>query len=251
MRPRSIFRPIARYAAALAIVLSGTTLATAATASPAPARIAGTVVLRYTFDRTGAVLTDESGRRHLLRLVTSNGGTTRGVAHGAGRAVVFPSACTGGTCPKAVLQTVNTADLNPGTTPIRYGASVLLRRRQTSTGENVLQKGYSASTSQYKLQVDHVAGRPSCVLVDRRSPRIHTARSAVSVSDGIWHRLECRRTGTSLTIIVDGVTRGRVWVPVGLSVANDAPLSIGGKGAYRDNDQFLGTLDDVWVARLT
>jgi hypothetical protein len=37
-------------------------------------------------------------------------------------------------------------------------------------------------------------------------------------------------------------------VPAGLSVVNDLPLSIGGKGAYQDNDQFQGAVDDVWVS---
>jgi hypothetical protein len=32
-------------------------------------------------------------------------------------------------------------------------------------------------------------------------------------------------------------------------VANPAPLRIGGKGAYADNDQFHGTIDDVWITR--
>ncbi|OJF14421.1 LamG domain-containing protein [Couchioplanes caeruleus] len=47
---------------------------------------------------------------------------------------------------------------------------------------------------------------------------------------------------------VDGRCRGSTTVPATLSVSNTIPLSIGGKGAYRDNDQFPGALDDVWVA---
>jgi hypothetical protein len=142
---------------------------------------------------------------------------------------------------------VTADDLNPGRLPIRYGASVRLAADETTKGENVLQKGYSAHGSQYKLQIDGLPGRPSCVLVDDVRPEIHVALSTISVADGRWHTLECRRSGTALTILVDGITRGATTVPATLSVLNHIPLSVGGKGSFTDNDQFQGALDDVWV----
>ncbi len=87
------------------------------------------------------------------------------------------------------------------------------------------------------------------MLVDAGDPTIHVATAAVGVADGRWHRLECRRTGTSLTLLVDGAVSGSTTVPATLTVANDAPLSIGGKGPFDRNDQFQGYLDDVWVGR--
>jgi hypothetical protein len=83
--------------------------------------------------------------------------------------------------------------------------------------------------------------------VDVRKPAIRIATSAVSVADGRWHALACRRTGSTLTVFVDGAPRGSATVPAKLSVTNDRPLSIGGKGAFADNDQFNGALDNVWV----
>ena len=41
--------------------------------------------------------------------------------------------------------------------------------------------------------------------------------------------------------------RGGIAVPATLSVTNQRPLSIGSKGAFPDNDQFNGALDNVWV----
>jgi hypothetical protein len=41
--------------------------------------------------------------------------------------------------------------------------------------------------------------------------------------------------------------RGTQKIPATLSVSNTRPLSIGGKGAFADNDQYNGALDDVWV----
>jgi hypothetical protein len=88
---------------------------------------------------------------------------------------------------------------------------------------------------------------PACVVVDVANDRIRVAHSQVTVADSAWHDVSCRRAGSDLTIIVDGVVRGASKVPATLTVVNNDPLSIGGKGAYADNDQFQGAVDDVWV----
>ncbi|BCJ52613.1 hypothetical protein Asp14428_40880 [Actinoplanes sp. NBRC 14428] len=227
--------------------LAGPTPARAATA-PLPARaVTGTVVARYAFDGgRSSQIRDDSGHGHTLRLIAGNGGTARPVPHRSGQALRFPAKCRAGRCPHAALQSPTSARLNPGTRAIAYGASVLLAPSQTSKGQNVVQKGYSTTSSQWKLQIDGVAGRPSCVLVGAR-PGIKIVRSAVSVADGSWHTVECRRTPTALTVLVDGAVRGTRAISARLSIANNRPLSIGGKGAYADNDQFHGILDDVWV----
>jgi len=249
MRSRSLVVP-----AVLAGLLAGPVSDAASTQGPfrvvavTQKAAGGTLVARYGFDggRSSAIA-DESGNGHTLRLITGNGGTVSTVRHGAGHALRFPAKCTGKkVCPHAALQSPSAANLNPGTRPISYGAKVLLSPGQTSKGQNVVQKGYSATSSQYKLQVDGAAGRASCVLVGAR-PGIKLVTSSVSIADGNWHAVECRRTATALTVLVDGAVRGNRALVGGLSVANDRPLSIGGKGAYFDNDQFQGTLDDVWV----
>ena len=215
-----------------------------------PAATSAILVARYGFDSRSSAIADISGRGHTLTVVAGHGGAVRAIAHGAGRALAFPGKCTAKAakiCPHVVLQTPGAADLNPGTKPVAYGAAVLLAKNQTTKGQNVVQKGYSATTSQYKLQIDGAAGRPSCVLVDDTKPGIRLIRSSVSVADGTWHTIECRRIGPAFAILVDGVARGVSIVPATLSVNNTGPLSVGGKGAYRDNDQFQGALDNVWI----
>jgi hypothetical protein len=216
-----------------------------ATTAPAT-RVAGFTAL-YRFDQRVNPIPDLSGRGHTLRPLSRNGGAVRPVVHGLGRALAFPRRCSGSGCPRVVLQAADRADLDPGIRPLAFGAAVNLARGQTNKGQNVIQKGYSTTGSQYKLQIDGAAGRPSCVLVDRRRPTIRIVRSARTVADGTWHTVQCRRVGARLSILVDGRVRGSIWVPGTLSVANDRPLSIGGKGTYPDNDQFRGVLDDVWV----
>ncbi|GIF14581.1 LamG-like jellyroll fold domain-containing protein [Actinoplanes teichomyceticus] len=210
------------------------------------ARATSDFVASYNFDTTIAdgTFDDGSGRGHLLRAVARNGGALRLVPHGAGQALRFPAKCTGAACPRLVLQGEAAPDLNPGARPIRYGAGVLLSPAETSSGENIVQKGYSTGGGQYKLQVDGVSGKPSCGFGE---DVVHLARSRVSVADGNWHSLECRRTGPTLSILVDGVLQSSVPVPATLAVNTDSPFTVGGKGAGANNDQFHGTLDDVWV----
>lgn len=251
MRPRSYTLAFA-LAAGLSAHLFATSAAWAAPASavPAPAVPApADLVARYTFDQASGTFGDESGRGHTMTTYAAHGGALKMISHGTGRGLEFPVKCTAkaSTCPHVVLQTPNSADLNPGAKPLAFGATVRLAKAETSKGENIVQKGYSATSSQYKLQVDGMAGRPSCVLVDQKAPAIRLVRSSVTVADGAWHTLECRRTATAFSIVVDGVSRGLIAVPAALTVTNTSPLSIGGKGAYKDNDQFQGAVDDVWV----
>ncbi len=224
------------------------------TATPTPvastASLSGSAVAAaYDFDAGGTTgpYADVSGAGHPLQVSTARGGALRTVAHGAGTALRFPERCTGTGCPKVILQASSAPDLNPGTRPLRYGASVLLRADQTTAGQNVMQKGYSNSGSHFKLQVDGAAGRPSCAITNE-APTIHLVKSSVTVADGAWHTVECRRAGTSFTVLVDGLARGSVTVPGTLAVANTSPLSLGGKGLADNNDQFQGTLDDAWIS---
>lgn len=245
---RQAIRALAVAAVVGAAVATAGAASGAASSSGTP-EAPQTVAMRYSFDRATSGPIDESGNAHALTALSSRGGAVRTVSHDTGQALEFPVKCTDASCPKVVLQTASAADLNPGQASFRYGATVLLARDQTTAGQNVLQKGYSAAGGQYKLQIDGSAGRPSCALVGTGKARIHLARSTVTVADGTWHTIECRRDSTTLTILVDGVPRGSAAIPADLSVSNTAPLSVGGKGAYRDNDQFHGALDDVWLSR--
>src|SRR4051794_20479678 len=161
------------------------------TGPSAHAAVTPKYLVHYTFDEP-APLADVSGHGHDLTPVSRHGGTYFTVRHGNGSALVFPPPCHLDPCPKIALRTWPAQDLNPGTRPIRFGATVRLDSDETTKGENVLQKGYSASGSQWKLQIDGAQGRPSCVFVDDRRRAIHLALSSLGVADGRWHTLECR-----------------------------------------------------------
>ncbi|GGJ86494.1 hypothetical protein GCM10010123_15100 [Pilimelia anulata] len=227
-------------------------MAVVAGLSPAaPARAGSAAVASWSFDTplAGGGYRDSSGHGRELAPRARNGGRTGTTARAGGRAVVFPAQCRGGGCPRVVLEAADSAGLNPGTAPWRWGARIALRRSQTGAGENVLQKGFANGGGQYKLQVDGTAGRPSCVVVGTGAGRVHLAAAGVSVADGGWHAVECRRERASLTVLVDGAVRGRVGIPAGLAIRNGSPVRLGGKSTVANNDQFHGALDDAWIGR--
>jgi hypothetical protein len=207
--------------------------------------------VRYDFNGgVGRPIADSRGG-HELRPLGQNGGALRLVPQGSGLAVAYPDRCTltkEWACPRAILEGLRDDSLNPGRRELRYGASIRMTRADLADGANVLQKGYSVGgAGQYKLQVDHLKGRPSCVIASQRA-RIYRAESWVDVADGTWHDLECRRTPNRLITVVDGTARAWVPVPPQLSIANAEPLRIGGKGPAPGNDQFAGAIDDVFIA---
>jgi hypothetical protein len=211
----------------------------------------GPISLRYTFD--GGVdhpITGSSGG-HQLRPLGQNGGTLSLVPQGLGLAVEYPARCTlirERDCPRAILEGMRDDSLNPGTRPLQYGASILMTHSDLSDGANVVQKGYSVGgVSQFKLQVDHRQGHPSCVIAGQRA-RIYRAEPMLDVADGTWHDLRCTRTVNRLMLFVDGVERAAVTIPPNLSIANAEPLRVGGKGPNKGNDQFAGEIDNVFLS---
>ncbi len=240
----------------LAVVLAATATAAARSARTGqtgraqwvPATAAPLVfAVRYQFEGTARTAwSDSSGNGHHLTPLTGNGAQVSRARRGAGRAVQFPPPCRRVACPRLVLRARSAPALNPATRPFRYGAALRLAPNRTTRGQNVLQKGYSTEGSQYKLQVDGRSGHPSCAIV--AGAAIHLALARVTVADDRWHSVECRRAGTVLAVSVDGTRQGTATLPASLSIENNRPLSLGGKSAYGDNDQFHGQLDDVWVA---
>ncbi len=75
-------------------------------------------------------------------------------------------------------------------------------------------------------------------------------KASISVADGGWHRVTCRRAAGKLEIIIDGTKRGSATMPA-VELNNTAPVTIGAKWVNTsNNDQFQGTIDDVLVTVL-
>ncbi|MEU4428372.1 LamG-like jellyroll fold domain-containing protein, partial [Actinoplanes sp. NPDC024001] len=213
---------------------------------PAPALVA-----RYNFDG-GAVagrISELSGRGSALTIRGADNGAIAFPAMGAGRFAAFPAPCaaTAATCAKAIMEAPDDADLDPGTRNFRWAATVRLTRAHLTGSANVLQKGVATADSQWKLQIGGPTGRAQCVMVARGSGQTFTALSARPVIDGNWHRIVCERSGTVLTVSVDGVAGQRVTVPATMAVDNNLPMRVGGPNFARNADMYHGQIDDVYA----
>ena len=197
----------------------------------------------------GSTVHDASGFANHGVVRVAYGG--RIVATGGG-AAAFPSGCTTEPCPNAMIRVPSSSSLNPGRADVEWGAIVRLAPEDTADGENVVQKGrWGDPDGMWKLQVDKLPARPSCVVAGTAASggvRTTTVRSSVGIADGRRHRVVCRRVGRTITIFVDGVARGSATAEI-VRLGGTAPVTIGAKDvASRDNDQFHGTLDDVYMA---
>jgi hypothetical protein len=180
-------------------------------------------------------------------VVTANDGAVEVVAgaDGRGDAVAFPEKCdaTAG-CPRAMLEVPPDAALDPGTGDFEFGAAVWVAPDQTTTGSNIVQRGrFDTEGGLWKLQVDSIDGRPSCVV--RSGDDQVLVRSSVPVADSAWHRVVCRRDATGVEIEVDGEV-DREDGETG-SVDSEWPIRIGSPGVGDQDDQFHGRIDDVFL----
>ena len=190
---------------------------------------------------------DALGRPFAGLVVTANDGTVEVVAgvDGRGDALAFPEKCDADAgCPRAMLEIPPDAALDPGSEDFEFGAAVWVAPDQTTTGSNIVQRGrFDTEGGLWKLQVDSLEGRPSCVV--RSGDAQVLVRSTVSVADSAWHRVVCRRDATGVEIEVDGVV-DRESGETG-SVDSEWPLRIGSPGVGNEDDQFHGRIDDVFL----
>ena len=257
-------RPRARRRTCSAVLCAGVVAVFAAPMLSSSGAAAGTDRLRIGFDgdvsaaqRLGnsAPVADTSGQGNNGVVKTANKGQVGRVADATGIVADFPNACSKEPCPNALIQIADRASLDPGTSPFEWGARVLLQQYETADGQNVVQKGtWGQPGGQWKLQIDKAAGIPSCVVSGKvpatGAERRTVLKASISVADGTWHTLVCRRTGAGLEIAIDGVVRGSRAMP-SVMLNSAAPVTIGAKSVKpNDNDQFQGMLDDVFMTVL-
>ncbi|MGH9181526.1 MAG: protein kinase domain-containing protein, partial [Acidimicrobiales bacterium] len=231
---------------------------TTTTTPPTPAAAAPFML---NFDQ--GIGTDASGNRFVVDAAGTRIGYVTGpvpgqlslITHGAGKAIKFPDPCPaapGSTCPRVVVDIASEATLNPGTRDFEFGASVLVQPGEVGPGSNVVQKGFSVGVApdpnQWKIEISGPDGQPRCVVVAKGTGTAYPVRAAVTVADGGWHTIDCVKTATSLSILVDGRNQGVIVLPAGVAIDNTNPVRLGGMGTGQNNDQYFGSLDDVYLA---
>lgn len=188
-----------------------------------------------------------SGAAHAARVVAANGGEVEQVAgaEGRGSALQFPGVCDAATgCPLALVEVAPDGALEPGEDAFSWGASVRLAPTATTDGSNVVQQGrFGSEGGQWKLQVDGEEGKPSCRV--RGDLGEVVVSSPVSVADDAWHRVVCHRDDDGVSIAVDGDV---VREPGATgTLASSEPIRVGSPGVNDGDDQFSGSIDDVFL----
>jgi len=223
----------------------------AATAAPATIPTGPMLVARWDFNAgaVGGRVTDTSGHGGpTLSARGADQGALRYLDGPTGKYVAFPDLCAAGaSCPRALLEAPNSVNLNPGVRPFRWAASVHVVKTQVRGSANIMQKGTNATGSQWKLQIGQKAGKAQCVVIGVGSPTVYLAHSSAPVTDGVWHKVSCLRSGASLSISIDGVQQGTTTIPATLSITNTMPLRLGGPNFNKTSDMFHGQLDDVYA----
>jgi len=224
----------------------------AAAAAPAAAPTGPVLVARWDFNAgaVGGRVSDTSGHGGpMLSARGADNGVLRYAPGPSGQYVAFPDLCApdAATCPRALLEAPDNANLNPGVRPFRWAASVHVLKTQVRGSANVMQKGTNATGSQWKLQIGQKAGKAQCVVIGVGSPTVYLAHSSAPVTDGVWHKVSCLRSGASLSISIDGVQQGTTTIPATLSITNTMPLRLGGPNFNKTSDMFHGQLDDVYA----
>jgi hypothetical protein len=264
-RGRSLVRQLTTIPAILAVLVvggcAGVTSDPAATSTnsptPTPPGLEPGTVLFLTADElasgplaVGSRVPDLSPADNPALVAAAESSSTQALAvaakTGGGRAFDFPAACAEDEdCVHPILEVAPSETLNPGTRDFALTADVKMKPSDTTKGSNLVQKGFSTGGGgQWKMQVDTLAGRPSCVIVAPGDNTIYKVESPVSVAGSGWHTVSCVREGATLRIVVDGTSEG-ITVPADLELRNDAPVRIGGKSIKTGNDPFHGQIDDI------
>lgn len=179
---------------------------------------------------------------------------------GQGAVADFPAAARGSRAPAAVVAVhgpSGTDVLAPGSRSFTFGADFKLDPEDTGVdgGDNLVQRGLADDAGQYKLELD--GQRPTCVV--KGSLGKVTVRSAIRVNRGVWYRVQCRRDGNAVRIILHRVggstttTTARGATGFVRTKRASTPLSVGGKltpaGAVAtwSTDQFNGLVDNAFL----
>lgn len=224
-----------------------------AAADPAPQQ-----VLRYAFDdcRDSGVdcavtVTDSSGKHNNGTVHALPDGNVDVLDRDAGLALRLTNAAI------QLDTSPSYGDFEPGDGAFRFGVVVRTDARVTR-GANVIQRGFY-DTPQWKLQLD--PGRNLCLVNGEHGRTIAQLDNDIPTGDGVFYRLDCRvtpstvlfrvydtRTGAVIRHAATPNQSGAVWFP-----DDTQKVQIGGKVLPDGTlgDPFSGVVDEVyyWMDR--
>jgi hypothetical protein len=211
-------------------------IASAMTLAPVTgAFAASTTVALWHMDDTGTTMRDASAY--------ANHGTLSKVAVGQAGWLNKAFAFSG---TPSFVRVPSRSSLNPGTAPFAVTVHVRFSvRPSSSVGDyDLVRKGYSTTTGgHWKVEILQ-SGVAFCEL--RGSGAYAGIKGSVNLADGRWHTIQCKRTSTTVTLVVDGVSKS-VTKSTG-TISNTADVFVGAKKST-GGDQYAGLLDEVTITR--
>jgi len=160
-----------------------------------------------------------------------------------GSAYTFPFVDARTYRPQHLVTVPDSSALDPGT-----GSWAVTARFKTGNyNSNVLQKGQSSSPGGF-LKMEIHQGLLSCLF--RGDTGSRAVSSGRTLSDGIWHTVRCERSGTTVSMTIDGAAPRQISGATG-NISNAAPFVIGGKASCNATtvgcDYWSGQMDDVRI----
>lgn len=144
--------------------------------------------------------------------------------------------------PQHIVSVPDSPALDPGTSTW----SATTRFRTVQGNGNIVQKGQSTG-GYFKLEVHR--GSVTCLFRGSAGSKA-VGTGSRKLNDGLWHTVTCRRSGSTVSITVDGKTRA-VTGATG-NIANNYPLTIGGKSACKATtvtcDYWFGEMDYLRIS---
>jgi hypothetical protein len=178
-------------------------------------------------ETTGTTMTDATG---------NHPGALHNVALGQPGDPAFPGTAYGFDGTSSYVVVPNADDLNAYNADVHIALSLKTSTVPAVPDYDLFRKGEFPG-QEYKIELQP-NGQISCTF--RGSTANYSIQAGPDLHDGVWHRIECVKLGSSVSETIDGVT----WtknVTIG-SISNTYDIVV---GAYPGGDWYEGELDEV------
>ena len=201
---------------------------TAASATT-PVSTTGTVTsdLWHMDETTGTTMADAIG---------NHPGALHNVALGRPGDPAFPGTAYGFDGTSSYVVVPNADDLNAYDADVHIALSLKTSTVPEVPDYDLFRKGEFPG-QEYKIELQP-NGQISCTF--RGSTANYTIQTGPDVHDGVWHRIECVKLASSVSLTIDGVTWSKN-ITIG-SISNTYDIIV---GAYPGGDWYEGVLDEV------
>jgi hypothetical protein len=205
-----------------------------AVAGASPAYAESTQVALWHMDGTSNSLVDSSGHDYSTTLKNVRLGQPgwKGTSYGFATKPAY-------------VRVSSATELNPGSSAYAFTVHLRFTSRPSASVEDydILRKGLSTTSGgSFKMEILS-SGKAYC---NFRGSKEVSLSNGPNLANDAWHTVTCRRTSSSVQLVVDGTT----YTASGSTgtISNSDALYMGAKDTA-GNDQFTGRLDEVSIVK--